>query len=106
MEQTKRTFFRTYAEWIVTHRLIVTTVILAVTALLVSRIGKLQMDTNPNLWAPQKHIYVETTNLLEEIFGGRNLTVIGIVPKSGDIYQPEGAAKTTRLQGQIHSART
>lgn len=101
METTKRSLFRTYAEWIISHRLAVSIAIFGVTAFLISRIGKLEMDTNPNLWAPQKHVYVETTNLLEEVFGGRNLTVIGIVPKQGDIYQPEVLAKIKRIQSEI-----
>jgi predicted RND superfamily exporter protein len=44
---------------------------------------------------------VETTNQLEELFGGRNLTVIGIVPKHGDIYQPKVLDKIKRIQDQV-----
>ena len=76
-------------------------VVLGITAFLASRIGTLQFDSNPKLWAPQKHIYVETTNLLEEVFGGRNVTVVAIVPKQGDIYQPQILAKIKRIQEQV-----
>jgi predicted RND superfamily exporter protein len=93
--------FRPYAHWIVTHRLAVVAAILLVTGFLVSRLGSLQVDSNPDLWAPQNHPYVETTNQLEELFGGRNLTVIGIVPKQGDIYQPKVLAKIKRIQDQV-----
>lgn len=99
--ETPSRFFRPYAEWIIRHRLVVIGTILAVTALLASRLGSLQIDSNPNLWAPQQHAYVETTNLLEEIFGGRNVTVIGVTPKQGDIYQPAVLEKIKRLQEQI-----
>jgi uncharacterized protein len=101
METDKSGYFRSYARWVISHRLLVTVVILGITAFLVTRFGKLQMDTNPNLWAPQKHVYVETTNLLEEIFGGRNLTIIGVVPKTGDVYQPAVLAKIKRIQEQV-----
>lgn len=94
-------FFRPYAQWVIHHRLVVIGLILAITGFLASRLGSLQVDSNPNLWAPQQHPYVETTNLLEEVFGGRNLTVIGVVPKSGDIYQPAVLEKIKRLQDQI-----
>jgi predicted RND superfamily exporter protein len=94
-------FFRPYALWVIRHRLVVIGSILAITGFLASRLGALQVDSNPNLWAPQQHPYVETTNLLEEIFGGRNLTVIGVVPKNGDIYQPAVLEKIKRLQEQI-----
>ncbi|MBI3561721.1 MAG: MMPL family transporter [Gammaproteobacteria bacterium] len=101
MEVAKSRFFRPYAQWIISHRLLVVIVILGITAFLVTRIGSLQMDTNPNLWAPQKHAYVVTTNLLEEVFGGRNLTVIGVVPKQGGIYQPQVLAKIKHIQEEI-----
>jgi uncharacterized protein len=101
MEIAESRWFRSYARWITTHRLVVVLAILGVTVFLASRLGSLQVDSNPNLWAPQQHAYVETTNLLEEIFGGRNLTVIGIVPKKGDIYQPRVLAKVKRIQEQL-----
>ena len=75
--------------------------ILGITAFLMSRMGHLQMDTNPDLWAPQKHVYMETTNLLDKIFGGKNYTVIGIVPKQGNVYQPQVLAKIKRIQEVI-----
>src|SRR5436305_12079000 len=94
-------FFRVWAEWIVSHRALVAIVILGITGLLASRLGGLQMDSNPDLWAPQKHPYVETTNLLDQVFGGRNYTVIGIVPKQGDIYQSSVLAKVKRIQDAL-----
>lgn len=81
--------------------------ILDITGFLMSRMGTLQMDTNPDLWAPQKHAYVETTNLLDKIFGGKNYTVIGIVPRQGDVYQPLVLAKIKRIIALRHwSIRT
>jgi predicted RND superfamily exporter protein len=101
MELEKSRLFRPYARWIISHRLVVTIGVLAVTAFLITRLGSLQIDSNPQLWAPQKHPYVETTNRLEQIFGGRNFTVIGIVPKQGDIYQPHVLAKVKRIQSAL-----
>src|SRR5687767_2055442 len=101
MAVTESQWFRSYARWIISHRLLVGAAILGVTALLITRLGSLQVDSNPDLWAPQQHAYVETTNLLEEIFGGRNLTVIGIVPKQGDIYQPQVLAKIKQIQDEL-----
>ncbi len=101
METPRSTLFRPYAQWVITHRVVVVGVILAITGFLVSRLGSLQVDSNPDLWAPQQHPYVETTNLLEDVFGGRNLTVIGVVPKSGGVYQPAVLEKIKRLQDEI-----
>lgn len=101
MDQSKSRFFRPYVQWVIAHRLAVVIVILVITAFLMTRMGALRMDSNPDLWAPQKHAYVETTNQLDKIFGGRNYTMIGIVPKQGDIYQPKVLAKIKRIQEQV-----
>jgi len=99
--ETNSSVFRPYARWIVTHRIWVIVIILAVTVGLMSRFGSLQLDTDPKTWAPQKHPYVETTNLLEQVFGGKNVIEIGIVPRQGDIYQPQVLAKIKRIQDGI-----
>ena len=104
MEISKSRFLRPYVQWIISQRLLVVIVILGITTFLISRMGHLQMDSNPDLWAPQKHVYVETTNLLDNIFGGRNYTVIGIVPKQGDVYQPQVLAKIKRIQEAIEQS--
>src|ERR687888_1751817 len=101
MDRPESRVFRPFARWIVTHRFIVVTVILLITAFLASRFGTLQIDANPNLFAPPAHPYVKTTNQIEELFGGRNLTVIGVVPKQGDIYQPAVLARIRRLQDSL-----
>ncbi|HET9372521.1 MAG TPA: MMPL family transporter [Vicinamibacterales bacterium] len=98
LETARSRVFLPFAQWIIAHRTLVVVAILAVTGFLASNLGRLEVDSNPKLWAPQQHPYVETTNLLEEIFGGRNLTVIGIVPRDGDIFQPHVLAKVERIQ--------
>ena len=98
MEPRDSRVFRPYARWIIAHRVTVAIGILLMTAFFASRLGSLVVDSNPDLWAPQQHAYVETTNLLEDLFGGRNLTVIGVVPKQGDIYQPKILEKIKRIQ--------
>ena len=98
---TKATILRRYAGIVTTQRFAVITFILLLTAFLVTRIGTLKIDSNPDHWAPQAHPYVQTTNTLEKVFGGRNVTLIGIVPKNGDIYQPDVLAKIQRIQQGI-----
>ena len=94
-------FFSRYARWVTAHRSAVILSVTVVTIFLGSRLGSLAVDSNPDLWAPQKHPYIETTNLLEEVFGGRNFTVIGIVPRAGDVYQPHVLEKVKRIQEQV-----
>ena len=93
--------FRPFAAWIIARRVWVMIAVLGITAFLVTRIGSLQLDTNPDSWAPQKHAYVATTKLLKEVFGGTNVVIIGITPREGDIYRPEVLAKIRRIQEGI-----
>jgi len=92
---------RRYAEWITSHRVAVIIGVLFITAFWFTRIGAIKLDSDPKLWTPQTHPYVITTDVLEQVFGGRNITVIGVFPKQGDIYQPQVLAKIKRIQDGI-----
>lgn len=100
---TSSRIFRAYAQGVVALRWVVLLAALAVTAFFITRVGSLQLETDPKLWAPKNHPYVQTTNKLEEIFGGRNIVIIGITPKEGDIYQPDVLARIQRLQSAIEA---
>src|SRR5258708_38679243 len=93
--------FRAYAQRVVAYRWAVLIAAIALTVFWGSRMGTLQLDTDPKTWTPQKHPYVTTTNLLDDVFGGKNIAVIGIVPKTGDVYQPQVLAKIQRIQAGI-----
>ena len=94
---------RRYAEFILRYRLAVLLAILTVTLLLGSRISNLKIDMDPDIWSPQEHPYVITTRVVEQVFGGRNVTVIGLVAKNGDIYRPEILSKIQRIQEGIEA---
>jgi uncharacterized protein len=96
--ESESSVFRRYARWLIAHRVPAGLAILGVTVFLVSRIGILQFDSNVELFAPQTHPYVVTTHLMEQVFGGKYVVVIGITPKQGDVYQPEVLAKIKRIQ--------
>jgi len=99
--ESESSVFRRYARWLIAHRVLVGLAILGVTVFLVSRIGILQFDSNVELFAPQTHPYVVTTHLMEQVFGGKYVVVIGITPKQGDVYQPEVLAKIKRIQDGV-----
>ena len=99
--KTPSSLFRRHAEFIIRYRIWVIVMIMGITVLLGSRIASLKIDMDPDIWAPQAHPYVKATKELEAVFGGRNLTVIGIVPKEGDIYQPYVLEKIQRIQEGI-----
>lgn len=99
--ETTSSLFRRHAEFIIRYRIWVILLILGITVFLGSRIASLKIDMDPDIWAPQAHPYVKATKQLEAVFGGRNLSVIGIVPKQGDIYQPYVLEKIQRIQEGI-----
>lgn len=96
-------FFERYASFIVRRRYWVMLAVLLMTGFLGSRLMSLQIDMDQDTWVPQSHPFVKTTKALEKMFGGREIVVIGIAPKNGDIYQPEVLARIDRIQREIEN---
>jgi predicted RND superfamily exporter protein len=97
----KQPLFERYARFITANRIAIILVILCVTAFLGTRLGALKVDTDPDIWAPQAHPYVKATKEIERVFGGRNVVVIGIAPKDGNVYRHEVLAKVQRIQRAV-----
>lgn len=98
-----QTLIQKYADAVVRFRWLALMVTVLSTVFLASRIVTLQIDNDPDLWAPQNHEFIKTTHALEALFGGRNFTVIGIVPKQGDIYKPAVLEKVKRIQAGVEA---
>src|SRR6185437_14172713 len=64
---------------------------------------KIIIDMNATL--PQSHPYIATTNRIERIFGSKYVVVIGISPKSGDIYQPAVLTKVRNISTALLGAK-
>jgi predicted RND superfamily exporter protein len=92
-----------YAIAVVHHRWIVLAFAVLATAILASRIGALQLNNDPDLWSPRSHEFTKTTQALTRIFGGRNVTIIGVVPKQGDVYNPRVLQKIRNIQAGIEA---
>lgn len=95
--------YRRYATFIVRNRRWVALVLALVTVALCSRLMSLKVDMDQDTWIPQSHPYVQATKALEKVFGGRNYTLIGIVPRHGDIYQPAILAKVRNIQEGVEN---
>jgi predicted RND superfamily exporter protein len=89
--------FRRYAEWIVQRRVavVVFTILMTVFALFQAKNVKLIIDMSSTL--PQSHPYIATGNEVQRVFGLKNIVVIGITPKTGDVYQPAVLEKVRRI---------
>lgn len=92
---------RRYAEWVIKYRFIVIVLALLVTGGLAFQIKNLRVVIDPNTNLPQTHSYVQTTNRVEKLFGSKNVVIIGITPKTGDIYRPEVLAKVQRITAAL-----
>jgi len=89
---------QTYASLVVRHRWVVLILSVLVTACLGIQIGSLKLNNDPDIWAPRQHEFSKTTRELTKVFGGRNVIVIGVYPKSGDIYNVQILQKIRNIQ--------
>src|SRR3989338_5391790 len=93
---------RRYVENIVRFRIAVIILIAIVTVLIGSRIKELKVEVDPDKNLPQSHPYVVAQNQIDKIFGRRNIVVIGVIPKEGDIFQPKILEKIMRITQKIN----
>ncbi len=95
--------FKAYVNQVIKYRYTTIFLVLLATVFLASNLMDLKIDMDQNTWIPQSHEYVQATKKLEEVFGGRNVLIVSVVPKSGDIYQPEVLAIVDDLQRKIEA---
>lgn len=93
---------RNYVEFIVRRRIAVIILIAMITVFIGSRIANLRVEVDPDKNLPQTHPYVVAQNQIDKIFGGRNMVVIGVIPKQGDIFQPKILEKVLRITQGIN----
>lgn len=92
---------RSYIANIVRFRWLVLLGALVITAMLVSRIGHLQVVADPNKMLPSSHPYILTSNRVQDLFGSRYVLVISITPAKGTIYDPAVLAKVKRITDKL-----
>jgi uncharacterized protein len=92
---------RGYVGWVLRYRWLVIALTIVITAVAVSQARNLRVIIDPNTMLPQSHPYVSTTLKVEEVFGSKYIVVIGITPKSGDIYQAEVLSKVQRITNAL-----
>lgn len=93
--------FERYVDWIVRHRLLVVLAMLAVTGFWASQLPALRVEIDPDANLPQDHPYIQALKTLERTFGEKNLVVVGLFPKDGNIYTPAFLAKVQRITRRI-----
>src|SRR6185437_16687180 len=94
-----------YVEWIIRYRFSVIVLALLATLLAVYQARHIKIIIDMNATLPQSHPYIATTNQIERIFGSMYVVVIGISPKSGDIYQPAVLTKVRYISTALLGAK-
>lgn len=93
--------FERYVDWVIRHRIFVVMAMLAVTGFWASRLPALRVEIDPDANLPQDHPYIQALKTLEQTFGEKNLIVIGLFPKDGNIYTPQFLSKVQRITRRI-----
>jgi predicted RND superfamily exporter protein len=77
-----------YVRWLVRNPWLVLGLVGALTALVASGLRHLRTDFNVEASLPSNHPFVQIDRTIRQEFGGRRTLMLGIVPKTGDVWQP------------------
>jgi uncharacterized protein len=97
----KEDLWRQYLKYITNHPAWVIIAISLLTVFFAFSARNIQLNNTSDLWMPHDNAYVDATEAVEEVFGRRNVVVIGIAPAHGDIYQPEVLQKISQLHKKL-----
>lgn len=92
---------RVYARVVVRHRLAVLGAVLVGSLFLLWGATRLHIEIDPDAQLPQDHPYIQTLNDLHRLFGDKNLIVIGLVPKDGDVFTPPFLRKLAEITERV-----
>ncbi len=92
---------RKYVEFIVRYKIGVVVFLTAVSVFLGSRLGNLHVEVDPDKNLPQEHPYIQAQNEINSIFGGKNVVLIGLAPKEGDIFQSKLLGAVQRITDKL-----
>ncbi len=90
-----------YISLIIRLRWVIIVLTLLITALAIHQARNLRIIIDPNTMLPQSHPYVETANRVEKLFGTKDIVIIGITPKTGDVYQPDVLRKVQQVTAAL-----
>jgi predicted RND superfamily exporter protein len=77
-----------YVRWLVRHPWLVLGVVTLATALVASGLRHLRTEFNVESSLPANHPFVRIDKTIRQEFGGRRTLMLGIVPRTGDVWQP------------------
>src|SRR4029450_5543983 len=92
---------RSYARFVVRHRLVVLVGVMIGTALLAAAATRLRIEIDADRQLPQDHPYIQTLNDVHRLFGDKNMVVIGLFPKDGRVFTPAFLAKVAEVTDRV-----
>jgi uncharacterized protein len=78
-----------YVRWLVRHAWLVLVLVAVTTVFVASGMRKLRTEFNVEASLPASHPFVRIDQAIRKEFGGRRTVMMAVVPKSGDVWQPE-----------------
>jgi len=82
------TILRRYVGWVTLHPRSIIAIILTASALLSVKIPSIYIENERKLNLPGNNPIVQLDDEILKMFGGGKFTMIGVVPREGDIFQP------------------
>jgi predicted RND superfamily exporter protein len=93
--------FDRFVDTVCRHPRVVILALAVVTAFWGSQLRTLRVEIDPDANLPQDHSYIRALHVLEDRFGEKNLVVIGLFPKDGNVFTAPFLAKLQRITQRI-----
>lgn len=90
-----------YARWVIRNRRAVLAAVSLVTLLLGFGATRLHVEVDADRQLPQDHPYIRTLNEVYRLFGDKNLVVIGLFPRDGQVFTPAFLAKLAEVTDRV-----
>ena len=90
-----------YASWVIRHRLAVLAGIALATLGLAAAATRLHIEVDPDRLLPQDHPFIQTLNDTHALFGDKNLIVVGLFPRDGEVFTPAFLQKLAEVTDRI-----
>jgi uncharacterized protein len=93
-----------FIKWVIRYRRWVLAATLVVTVGLMANLRTLHVIIDPDESLPRSHPYVQVQTKVEQWFGNKFTIVIGITPKTGDVFQTNVLEKVKGITAQLSAA--
>lgn len=90
-----------YTRSVLRHRAIVLAGIAVVTVLLGKGLTGLRVEVEADRQLPQDHPFIQALNQVHDVFGDKNLVIVGLVPHDGDVFTPHFLHKLAEVTNNL-----